>query len=121
MFRILPIFGTSTENNPQQNTHTKKKKRHSRGGCRRGMKHKLNWAKGNERKKENQSLMFSTEPLNELGPTVDDKASEDNLREVLQSENKLKESTEIQKEREYALNELSEICDDWIRHSAVRK
>ncbi|ETO33203.1 hypothetical protein RFI_03904 [Reticulomyxa filosa] len=37
------------------------------------------------------------------------------------SHKKMHSQGEIQKEREYTLNELSEICDDWVRHSTVQK
>eukprot|EP01083_Nonionella_stella_P297860 1011277_1 len=70
-------------------------------------------------KEEKRSqIVFSADPLALTGPSPTDIENEALLEKVLRSAGRLKENRLEAQQREYVLQELNEICQEWVQTSA---
>jgi len=78
-------------------------------------KHKYHY-----REEKRAQIVFNAEPLSLKGPDALDIANEKSMVTVLGEAKRLKENKAEAQEREYVLQDLNEICQEWVKNSARR-
>jgi len=78
-------------------------------------KHKYHY-----REEKRAQIVFNAEPLSLKGPDALDIANEASMVSVLGEARRLKENKAEAQEREYVLQELNEICQEWVKQTARR-